>query len=69
MCLSPFFPRDHVLQSWLPLIASNVITGQMYEEKSFLRDNDAMMFIVHMLDTLNDFNIVLEPSLVRGLDI
>ncbi|XP_052808270.1 DENN domain-containing protein 5A-like isoform X3 [Mya arenaria] len=61
--------RDHTLQSWLPMIARNVITAQMYEEKSFMRDNDLITFITHILDTLNDFNIVLEPSLVRGLDI
>jgi len=41
----------------------------MYEEKSFMRDRDLITFITHILDTLNDFNIVLEPSLVRGLDL
>ena len=63
------FSRDHTLQKWLPMIASTIVTAQMYEEKSFLRDRDLISFVIHILDTLNDFDIVLETSLVRGLDI
>ena len=51
------------------MIARTTVTAQMYEEKSFMRDNDLISFIIHILDTLNDFDIVLEPSLVRGLNI
>ncbi|XP_060588449.1 DENN domain-containing protein 5B-like isoform X3 [Ruditapes philippinarum] len=61
--------RDHTLQKWLPMIAKNIVTAQMYEEKSFMRDNDLITFIIHILDTLNDFDIILESSLVRGLNI
>ena len=61
--------RDHTLQKWLPMIANTTVTAQMYEEKSFLRDRDLITFIIHILDTLNDFDVVLETSLVRGLDI
>ncbi|KAK3603529.1 hypothetical protein CHS0354_027948 [Potamilus streckersoni] len=61
--------RDHTLQKWLPLMAKTTVTAQMYEEKSFLRDRDLLSFIIHILDTLNDFNIGLEASLTRGLDI
>lgn len=61
--------RDHTLQKWLPMIANTTVTAQMYEEKSFLRDKDLISFVIHILDTLNDFDIVLESSLVRGLDI
>ena len=51
------------------MIANTTVTAQMYEEKSFLRDRDLITFIIHILDTLNDFDVVLESSLVRGLDI
>ena len=51
------------------MIAGTIVTAQMYEEKSFLRDNDLLSFVIHILDTLNDFDIVLEASLVRGLNI
>lgn len=61
--------REHTLQKWLPMIARNIVTAQMYEERSFMRDHDLVTFIVHILDTLNDFDIVLESSLVRGLNI
>ncbi|XP_052242750.1 DENN domain-containing protein 5B-like isoform X4 [Dreissena polymorpha] len=61
--------RDHSLQKWLPVIARNIVTAQMYEEKSFMRDHDLITFINQILDTLNDFDIVLESSLVRGFDI
>ena len=63
------FFRDHTFQKWLPMIAQNVITAQMYEEKSFMRDGDLIKSVTRILDTLNDFKIILESSLVRGLDI
>lgn len=61
--------RDRLLQQWLPLMANTTVTQQMYEENSFLRDRRAMSFLVHILDTLNDYNVCLESSLTRGLDI
>lgn len=50
-------------------MANTTVTQQMYEENSFLRDRRAMSFLVHILDTLNDYNVCLESSLTRGLDI
>ncbi|KAL5011074.1 hypothetical protein ScPMuIL_013379 [Solemya velum] len=61
--------RDHCLQKWLPLIANTVITGQMYEENSFLRDPSLLTFLVHILRTLDEFPIVLEASLTQGIEI
>lgn len=63
------FYRDHCLQKWLPLIANTVITGQMYEENSFLRDPSLLTFLVHILRTLDEFPIVLEASLTQGIEI
>lgn len=64
-----FIFRDHVLQKLIPLIAITPVTGQMYEEASFFRDPSLTNFLVHILGTLDEFEITLEASLVRGLDI
>ncbi|XP_052822652.1 DENN domain-containing protein 5B isoform X4 [Octopus bimaculoides] len=61
--------RDSLLQQWLPLMANTTVTTQMYEENSFLRNVTAMSFLVHILDTLVDYNVCLESSVTRGLDI
>ncbi|XP_050393892.1 DENN domain-containing protein 5B isoform X2 [Patella vulgata] len=61
--------RDRCLQKWLPLMANTPVTGQMYEANSFLRDPRLTVFLVHIIETLNEFNIVLESSVLQGLDI
>lgn len=63
------FHRDHGLPKWLPLIANTVVTGQMYEENSFLRDPSLLTFLVHILKTLDEFPIILEASLTQGIEI
>lgn len=50
-------------------MANTTVTTQMYEENSFLRNVTAMSFLVHILDTLVDYNVSLESSVTRGLDI
>ena len=67
MCLCTF--RDHVFQKLLPLMASAPITAQMYEENSFLRNLSHTNYLVHILGTLDEFQITLETSLLRGLEI
>ncbi|ESO93313.1 hypothetical protein LOTGIDRAFT_232739 [Lottia gigantea] len=61
--------RDHCLQKWLPLMVNTPVTGQMYEANSFLRDPRLTKFLVHIIETLNEFNIVLESSVLQGLNI
>ncbi|XP_046341976.1 DENN domain-containing protein 5B-like isoform X2 [Haliotis rufescens] len=61
--------RDHCLHRWLPLMAQTNMVAQMYEENCFMRDPSLINFLVHILDTLSEFPIVLEASLLRGLDI
>ncbi|XP_070189297.1 DENN domain-containing protein 5B-like isoform X2 [Littorina saxatilis] len=61
--------RDRCLHRWLPLMASTTVTAQMYEENSFMRNPSLTNFIVHILDSLTEFEITLESSLLRGLDI
>lgn len=66
---SHFVSRDHILQKLLPLIASSPVTDQMYEENSFLRNYSHINYLVHILSTLEEFQITLESSLLRGLEI
>ncbi|KAK7476297.1 hypothetical protein BaRGS_00032490, partial [Batillaria attramentaria] len=61
--------RDRCLHRWMPLMANTTVTAQMYEENSFLRNPSLTNFIVHILDSLTEFEITLESSLLRGLDI
>lgn len=39
----------------------------MYDPASFFRDTDHTQFLVDILNTLVEFNIVLEASLVKGI--
>ncbi|XP_060079678.1 DENN domain-containing protein 5B-like [Ylistrum balloti] len=61
--------RDHVIQKMLPLIANTPVTATMFEEHSFFRDPSLTNYLVHILGTLDEFHIVLEASLLRGLSI
>lgn len=63
------FCRDHLIQKLLPLVANTPVTAQMYEENSFLRNYSHINYLVHILGTLEEFQVTLESSLLRGLDI
>ena len=62
-----FSPRDHLLEEWFPLISVCPVTAHMYEQNSFLRDKDMVQFLVGVLRSLVEFNIVLEASLLKGI--
>lgn len=49
-------------------MSSCTITGQMYEETSFLRDPDLLPYLVQVLEALDDYDIVLEQSLTKGIE-
>ena len=53
----------------MPIIANTPVTGQMYEESTFLRNSSHINYLVHILSTLDEFTIVLESSLLRGINI
>ncbi|XP_028409168.1 DENN domain-containing protein 5B-like isoform X2 [Dendronephthya gigantea] len=59
--------RDHLLEEWFPLISVCPVTTHMYEQNSFLRDKDMIQFLVDVLRSLVEFNIVLESSLLKGI--
>ncbi|KAK3766868.1 hypothetical protein RRG08_052011 [Elysia crispata] len=61
--------RKRCLHRWLPLMASTAVTGQMYEENSFLRNPTHINFVMHILESLTEFDIPLEASLLRGIDL
>ncbi|XP_064629809.1 DENN domain-containing protein 5B-like isoform X3 [Lineus longissimus] len=61
--------RDQMLTKWLPAMAETPVTQSMYEEQSFLRDPQLLTFVIHILDSLKEFNITLEASLTKGVNI
>ncbi|XP_005108265.1 DENN domain-containing protein 5B isoform X2 [Aplysia californica] len=61
--------RKRCLHRWLPLMSNTTVTAQMYEENSFLRTPSHINFVMHILDSLTEFDIPLEASLLRGIDM
>ncbi|KAM9638614.1 DENN domain-containing protein 5B isoform 3-T3 [Morphnus guianensis] len=61
--------RDHLLSQWIPLLAECPLITRMYEENALLRDRMTVNSLIRVLQTLQDFNIVLEGSLVKGVDV
>ncbi|XP_040201685.1 DENN domain-containing protein 5B isoform X3 [Rana temporaria] len=61
--------RDHLLSQWIPLLAECPTIVRMYEETALLRDNMMVNSLVRVLQTLQDFNIVLESSLTKAVDV
>ncbi|CAL8242585.1 unnamed protein product [Merluccius merluccius] len=61
--------RDHVIDQWLPLLAECPVLLRMYEENAVMRDRTTVNTLVDVLQTLHDFPITLETSLVKGVDL
>uniref|UniRef100_A0A8B9HJ82 DENN/MADD domain containing 5A n=1 Tax=Astyanax mexicanus TaxID=7994 RepID=A0A8B9HJ82_ASTMX len=61
--------RDHLLHHWIALLADCPITAQMYEDTALLKDHSLVNSLIRVLQTLQEFNITLEASLVKGIGI
>ncbi|XP_053721104.1 DENN domain-containing protein 5A isoform X2 [Synchiropus splendidus] len=61
--------RDHLLHHWIALLADCPITTQMYEEAALMKDRSLVNSLIRVLQTLQEFNITLEASLVKGVGI
>ncbi|XP_065422521.1 DENN domain-containing protein 5B isoform X10 [Chrysemys picta bellii] len=61
--------RDHFLPQWIPLLAECPAITRMYEENALLRDRMTVNSLLRVLQTLQDFNIILEGSLIKGVDV
>uniref|UniRef100_A0A3P9KPG6 DENN/MADD domain containing 5A n=1 Tax=Oryzias latipes TaxID=8090 RepID=A0A3P9KPG6_ORYLA len=61
--------RDHLLHHWIALLADCPITSQMYEDTALLKDHSLVNSMIRVLQTLQEFNITLEASLVKGVGI
>ncbi|XP_048342378.1 DENN domain-containing protein 5A isoform X8 [Sphaerodactylus townsendi] len=61
--------RDHLLHHWIALLADCSITAQMYEDTALIKDHTLVNSLIRVLQTLQEFNITLEASLVKGIDI
>uniref|UniRef100_A0A3P8ZPC7 DENN/MADD domain containing 5A n=1 Tax=Esox lucius TaxID=8010 RepID=A0A3P8ZPC7_ESOLU len=61
--------RDHLLHHWIALLADCPITVQMYEDIALIKDHSLVNSLIRVLQTLQEFNITLEASLVKGIGI
>nr|XP_060623122.1 DENN domain-containing protein 5A isoform X7 [Anolis sagrei ordinatus] len=61
--------RDHLLHHWIALLADCPITAQMYEDTALIKDHTLVNSLIRVLQTLQEFNITLEASLVKGIGI
>ncbi|XP_046897252.1 DENN domain-containing protein 5A isoform X1 [Hypomesus transpacificus] len=61
--------RDHLLHHWIALLADCPITAQMYEDTALIKDHSLVNSLIRVLQTLQDFNITLEASLVKGVGV
>nr|XP_050861687.1 DENN domain-containing protein 5B isoform X2 [Vespula vulgaris] len=59
--------REQLLHSMLRPMSEARSTADMYEENSFLRNPTLLSFLIHILEPLSDFHIVLEKSLTHGI--
>ncbi|XP_053984940.1 DENN domain-containing protein 5B isoform X4 [Hylaeus volcanicus] len=59
--------REQLLHSMLRPMSEARSTTDMYEETSFLRNTTLLNFLVHILEPLCEFHIVLEKSLTHGI--
>ncbi|XP_060101704.1 DENN domain-containing protein 5B isoform X3 [Heteronotia binoei] len=61
--------RDHLLPQWIPLLAECPAITRMYEENALLRDHMTVNTLIRVLQALQDFGIILEGSLIKGVDV
>ncbi|KAM3587725.1 uncharacterized protein V6R79_012828 [Siganus canaliculatus] len=61
--------RDRLLPQWLPLLVECPVIQRMYEDTALLRDRTTVNALIGVLETLRDFPITLEASLVKGIEL
>nr|XP_057932088.1 DENN domain-containing protein 5B-like [Doryrhamphus excisus] len=59
--------RDRLLSQWLPLLAECPLTARTYEDSALMRDHSSVHSLSRILQTLNEFTITLETSLIKGV--
>ncbi|KAG5307018.1 DEN5B protein, partial [Acromyrmex insinuator] len=59
--------REQLLHPMLRPMSDARSTMDMYEENSFLRNPTLLTFLIHILEPLSEFHIVLEKSLTHGI--
>lgn len=63
------FCRDRLLPQWLPLLVECPVIQQMYEDIALLRDRTTVNALIGVLETLHEFPITLEASLIKCIDL
>ncbi|CAD6236139.1 GSCOCG00008068001-RA-CDS [Cotesia congregata] len=62
-----YYFREQLLHPMLRPMSDARSTAEMYEETSFLRNPTLLNFLIHILEPLSEFHIVLEKSLTHGI--
>lgn len=60
--------RDSFLADWFMLLSGSMTANQMYDEYSFMRNNELKKFAAKILSIINQFNFKLENSLTMGIN-
>ncbi|XP_055367395.1 DENN domain-containing protein 5B-like isoform X3 [Betta splendens] len=61
--------RDRLLPKWIPLLVECPVSLRMYEDAALLRDCTSVNTLIGILETLHEFSITLESSLVKGINL
>ncbi|XP_067346046.1 DENN domain-containing protein 5B-like isoform X3 [Channa argus] len=61
--------RDRLLPKWLPPLVECPLILRMYEDTALLRDCTSVNTLIGVLETLHDFPITLESSLVKSIHL
>ncbi|XP_057340545.1 DENN domain-containing protein 5A isoform X2 [Microplitis mediator] len=59
--------REQLLHPMLRPMSDARSTAEMYEDTSFLKNQTLLNFLIHILEPLSEFHIVLEKSLTHGI--
>ena len=60
--------RDHQLSDWMAVLGQSTVTESFYEPSSFFRKQQLMTPFLTTLSALNDMNIKLETSILKGIE-
>ncbi|XP_046395461.1 DENN domain-containing protein 5B isoform X2 [Ischnura elegans] len=59
--------REHILHRMIAPLSASKTTVEMFEEQSFLRDPSLSLYLCQILQSLDEFEFVLENSLTKGM--
>lgn len=68
-CRHGWVRRDRQLSTFVEELRPCPVTQQMFDEVAFLREPDLATFLVELVASLHEYDLVLERSLIRGVKV